>query len=65
MKINFFGLGKSKEDWKMVKDELHQVWCMNQRGALLPACCDMDFQKQFNYVKKKYGYKLLCEKLSI
>jgi hypothetical protein len=65
MRINIFGLGKNKEDWKMVKDVLYQVWCMNQSDTMLPKFLDRDFKRCFNNIKQKYTYKQICKELKI
>ena len=64
MRINIFSLNK-KEDWGKVDRELYQVWCMHQSDVMLPKFLDTDFKKCFNYVRKKYGYKKICEKLEL
>lgn len=66
MKINLFGLGKDREKrQKEVKRVLHQIWQFNQKPPYLPAFCDTEFQKAYNYVKDKYGLRKLEEILEL
>jgi hypothetical protein len=65
MRINVFNLKKRQEDWKEVKHALHQVWIGNQSGATLPMCCDLDFQKAFEQVKREKTLKQCQEILGL
>ena len=64
MNINIFNLKQRKQDWDDVKHALHQVWIGNQEVSL-PMCCDMDFQKAFEQVKRKKTLKECQEILGI
>ena len=63
MRINIFGL--NKENWEEVDRVLYQLWCMNQTDTMLPKFLDADFKRCFDNIKKKYGYKKICEKLDL
>lgn len=65
MRINVFNLKKRQEDWKEVKHALHQVWIGNQSGATLPMCCDFDFQRAFEQVKREKTLKQCQEILGL
>lgn len=65
MRINIFNLKKRQEDWKEVKHALHQVWIGNQSGATLPMCCDFDFQRAFEQIKKEKTLKECKEILGL
>ena len=61
MRINIFG----KKDYSEIERVFYQLWCMNQKGALLPKFLDLDFKAAYNRMKKKYSYKQLIEKLGL
>lgn len=64
MKINIFNLKQRKQDWDDVKHALHQVWIGNQEISL-PMCCDSDFQRAFEQVRKNKTLKECKEILGI
>ena len=64
MKINLFGLGNKKK-YKEIERVFYQLWCMHQKGAILPKFLDLDFKAAYNRMKKKYTYNELVEKLGI
>ena len=61
MRINIFG----KKDYSEIERVFYQLWFMNQKGAVLPKFCDLDFKAAYNRMKKKYTYKQLIEKLGL